>query len=69
MKFEVRVYSEDGRSKGATILDSTVDVLDGHPVNSLGMARNYAARYLARRSDYCFVEQARPWPSRRSTEP
>ena len=57
MKFEIRVYSEDGRSKGATVLDSSVDVLDGDPVNSLGMARTYAARYLARRSDYCFVDR------------
>ena len=57
MKFEVRVYGEDGRSKGSTVLDSTIDVLDGKPVNSIEMARAYAKAYLEASYSYSFVDR------------
>lgn len=56
MKFEVRVYSEDGRSKGSTVLDSTIDTINGKPVNSIEMARAYAERCLVGKGCYAFVD-------------
>ena len=57
MKFEVRVYSENGRSRGSTVLDSTVDTLNGKPVNSIEAARAYAKAYLEGKGSYSFVDR------------
>ena len=56
MKFEIRCYSEDGKSLGATILNSLDDVIDGVPVNSLKRASEYASKYLVKYPAYFFVE-------------
>ena len=56
MKFEVRVYSEDGQSRGATVLDSSVDTDNGKPVNSIEKARAYAERCLVGKGCYAFVD-------------
>lgn len=59
MKFSVRVYADDGSSKGESTIDSSIDTLDGKPVRSLDMAKTYANRFLKSKADYAFVDRIR----------
>ena len=56
MKFNVRVYHEDGSPRGEVILNSSVDTVDGKPINSLVMARAYTDRCLVGKNCYAFVD-------------
>lgn len=56
MRFSVRIYTEEGLSNGATILDSSIDTLDGRPVNSLSIAKAYTDRYLKGETGCAFVD-------------
>ena len=59
VKFIVRVYEFDGSSRGSVILNSSIDMLDEKPVDSLDKAKAYTDRYLKGKNSYAFVDELR----------
>lgn len=54
--WSVRVYGSDGKSRGETVIDSTIDRIDGVPITTTKQARQFAKKYLQGLDTYSMIE-------------